>query len=204
MERRGFAESYNGSMPNEMWTKYSRQILFSGIGEEGQRRLLESRVAIVGCGALGSAQAGALARAGVGFIRIIDRDFVEESNLQRQMLFDEADARESLPKAVAAARKLRRINSAIRVEGVVADGGGERGNALSDCGCFWTAPTTSKRGGCSRCRHRTGVPGYGAVVASYGVTIRCSEMTACLTCLWSPRQSAAQRDLRRSASSIPR
>ena len=101
--------------------KYSRQILFSPIGAEGQEKLLQSKVVILGCGALGTAQANALVRAGVGTVRIVDRDFVEESNLQRQMLFDEADARESLPKAVAAERKLRQINSDVNVEGIVAD-----------------------------------------------------------------------------------
>jgi adenylyltransferase/sulfurtransferase len=101
--------------------KYSRQILFAPIGAEGQARLLRSKAVIIGCGALGTAQANALVRAGVGTLRIVDRDFVEESNLQRQMLFDEADARESLPKAVAAERKLRRINSDVKVEGLVAD-----------------------------------------------------------------------------------
>ena len=101
--------------------KYSRQILFSPIGSKGQERLLESKVVIAGCGALGTAQANALVRAGVGTVRIVDRDFVEESNLQRQILFDEADARASLPKAVAAERKLRQINSEVHVEGIVAD-----------------------------------------------------------------------------------
>ena len=101
--------------------KYSRQILFSPIGAEGQEKLLQSKVVILGCGALGTAQANALVRAGVGTVRIVDRDFVEESNLQRQMLFDEADAKESLPKAVAAERKLRQINSDVNVEGIVAD-----------------------------------------------------------------------------------
>ena len=101
--------------------KYSRQILFQPIGEEGQEKLLASKVVIVGCGALGTAQANALARAGVGTLRIVDRDYVEESNLQRQSLFDESDARESLPKAVAAERKLKQINSDVQTEGVVAD-----------------------------------------------------------------------------------
>ena len=101
--------------------KYSRQILFGPIGPSGQQKLLASRVVIVGCGALGTAQANALVRAGVGALRIVDRDYVEESNLQRQMLFDEADAADNLPKAVAAERKLRAINSGVTVEGVVAD-----------------------------------------------------------------------------------
>jgi molybdopterin/thiamine biosynthesis adenylyltransferase len=101
--------------------RYSRQILFRGIGEEGQRKLAAARVAIVGCGATGSALAGLLARAGVGLLRIIDRDYVEPSNLQRQSLFDEADATESLPKAIAAARKIASFNSAVLVEPKVDD-----------------------------------------------------------------------------------
>src|SRR3954464_7095233 len=101
--------------------RYSRQILFPGIGAHGQRRLLESRVAIIGCGATGSALASLLARAGVGSLRIIDRDYVEPSNLQRQVLFDESDAAESVPKAIAAARKIAAFNSEIVVEAQVAD-----------------------------------------------------------------------------------
>lgn len=101
--------------------RYSRQILFRGIGAEGQRKLARGHVAIVGCGATGSALAGLLARAGVGTLRIIDRDYVEPSNLQRQSLFDESDAAESLPKAVAAARKISAFNSHIAVETKVED-----------------------------------------------------------------------------------
>ena len=101
--------------------RYSRQILYRGIGAEGQNRLAAARVAIVGCGATGSALASLLARAGVGTLRIIDRDYVEPSNLQRQSLFDEKDAAESLPKAVAAARKISAFNSEIIVEPRVAD-----------------------------------------------------------------------------------
>jgi len=101
--------------------RYSRQILFSGIGEAGQEHLLGAKAVLVGCGALGTVAANLLVRAGVGELRIIDRDFVEPSNLQRQTLFEEADAREALPKAVAAERRLRAINSGVRVEGVVAD-----------------------------------------------------------------------------------
>jgi molybdopterin/thiamine biosynthesis adenylyltransferase len=101
--------------------RYSRQILFHGIGVEGQRRLAAGRVAIVGCGATGSALASLLARAGVGTLRIIDRDYVEASNLQRQSLFEEKDAAESVPKAIAAARKIAAFNSAIVVEPRVED-----------------------------------------------------------------------------------
>src|SRR6266550_261086 len=100
--------------------RYSRQIRFREVGPAGQQRLLDARIVVVGCGALGSFQVGALARAGIGYLRIIDRDYVELSNLQRQWLFDEADAREALPKAAAAAREIARINSEIEVEGVIA------------------------------------------------------------------------------------
>ena len=108
-------------MDARLFERYSRQILFAPIGEAGQERLLASSAVLVGCGALGTALAGLLVRAGLGRLRIIDRDFVEPSNLQRQTLFDESDAREALPKAVAAERKLRAINSSVAAEGVVAD-----------------------------------------------------------------------------------
>jgi molybdopterin-synthase adenylyltransferase len=113
----------NPSDANRLATRdrYSRQILFRGIGEPGQKKLSEARVALVGCGATGSALAALLARAGVGTLRIIDRDYVEPSNLQRQSLFDESDAAESLPKAIAAARKIAAFNSEITVEPKVED-----------------------------------------------------------------------------------
>src|SRR6202142_1228356 len=101
--------------------KYSRQILFAGLGEAGQERLLKASAVLVGCGALGTVVANLLVRSGVGYLRIIDRDFVELSNLQRQTLFEESDANQSLPKAVAAERRLRAINSDPRIEGIVAD-----------------------------------------------------------------------------------
>ncbi len=101
--------------------RYSRQVLFEGIKSEGQARISASRVAMVGCGALGAVQASLLVRAGVGTLRIIDRDFVDESNLQRQILFDEEDVRAVLPKAVAAEKKLRLANSLVNVEGIVED-----------------------------------------------------------------------------------
>src|SRR5690242_2339871 len=102
-------------------SRYSRQIRFAPLGEEGQARIRAASVAIVGCGALGTVQAEAMARAGVGQLRIIDRDFVEWSNLQRQFLFEESDAAENLPKAVAAARRLARVNSEVELEPLVAD-----------------------------------------------------------------------------------
>lgn len=101
--------------------RYQRQTIFPGLGKTGQERLADSTVVLVGCGATGTHLAGILARAGVGHLRIIDRDFIELTNLQRQTLFDEADIAANLPKAEAAARKLRLINSAIQIEAVVAD-----------------------------------------------------------------------------------
>lgn len=114
--------------------RYARQMRYPPIGEEGQRRLLASRVLVCGCGALGSVIANTLARAGVGKLRIVDRDFLELNNLQRQVIYDEADVAAALPKAIAAAEKLRRINSEIEIEPVVADV--SAGNILSlaeDC-----------------------------------------------------------------------
>ena len=101
--------------------RYSRQMRFPGMGKAGQEKLLASRVTLCGCGALGTVLANVLVRAGVGFIRIVDRDFVEPSNLQRQVLFDESDVEGNLPKSEAAAIKLRQINSSVVVEPVVAD-----------------------------------------------------------------------------------
>ena len=101
--------------------RYSRQILFAGVGESGQQKLARSHAAIVGCGATGAASASLLARAGIGTLTLIDRDFVEFSNLQRQVLFDEADALESLPKAEAARRKIALFNSSISVHAHIAD-----------------------------------------------------------------------------------
>src|SRR5438552_11294671 len=101
--------------------RYSRQMRYPGIGEDGQRRLLASHVTLCGCGALGTVLANELVRAGVGHLRLVDRDFIETNNLQRQVLFDEHDVAENLPKAEAAARKLGAINSSVFVEPVVTD-----------------------------------------------------------------------------------
>ncbi len=109
------------SNPDDPLDRYSRQVRFLGMGEDGQRRLMASRVTICGCGALGTVLANHLVRAGVGFVRIIDRDFIETHNLQRQILFDEQDVADNLPKAEAAARKLRKINSAVTIEPIVTD-----------------------------------------------------------------------------------
>ena len=108
-------------MAGESLDRYSRQVRFPQLGEAGQRALMKSRVTLCGCGALGTVLANHLARAGVGSIRVIDRDFIETHNLQRQILFDEQDVADNLPKAEAAARKMRAINSTIAVEPVVTD-----------------------------------------------------------------------------------
>lgn len=101
--------------------RYARQIRYVPLGEEGQRRLLASRVFICGCGALGSVLANTLARAGVGHLRIVDRDFLELNNLQRQVLYDEQDVAAGIPKAIAAQQRLQHINSQIEIEAIVAD-----------------------------------------------------------------------------------
>lgn len=109
------------SNPADPLDRYSRQIRFPGLGEAGQKRMMASRVTICGCGALGTVLANHLVRAGVGKVRVVDRDFIETHNLQRQILFDEQDVRDNLPKAEAAARKLRVINSQVEIEAVVTD-----------------------------------------------------------------------------------
>lgn len=111
--------------------RYSRQMRFYGVGEKGQRKLVDSHVTLCGCGALGTVLANALVRAGVGHVRIVDRDFIEPSNLQRQVLFDEQDIAQNLPKAEAAARKLGAINSQVHVEPIVTDI--DRTNILELC-----------------------------------------------------------------------
>ncbi len=112
--------------------RYRRQVRFAPLGEEGQRRLVSARALVCGCGALGSVAADLLVRAGVGLVRIVDRDFLEADNLHRQVLFDEADVADELPKAVAAARRLAKINSAVTVDPVVADVTAANIRALAD------------------------------------------------------------------------
>jgi adenylyltransferase/sulfurtransferase len=111
----------NDVKPSADLARYARQMRFAPLGEEGQRRLSRGSALLCGCGALGSTIANLLVRAGVGMLRIVDRDFVELGNLQRQVLFDEADAAAALPKAIAAAEKLRKINSTVAIEPIVAD-----------------------------------------------------------------------------------
>jgi molybdopterin-synthase adenylyltransferase len=173
--------------PESLEGKYSRQMLFAGIGEEGQQRLLASSAVMVGCGAIGAASAGLLVRAGVGRVRIIDRDFVEPSNLQRQTLFDEEDARAALPKAVAAERKLRAINSDVAIEGIVADvGPGNAEELLADFDLILDgADNFETRFLINDYSVQSARPWiYAAAVASYGVTMTIRPgRTPCLACL---------------------
>jgi adenylyltransferase/sulfurtransferase len=174
-------------LSNSLHEKYSRQVLFSGIGEEGQARLLASSVVIVGCGAIGAAAANLLTRSGVGRLRIIDRDFVEPSNLQRQTLFDEADALLALPKAVAAERKLHAINSSIAVEGVVADlNPRNTPELLSGFNLVLDGTDNFEtRFLVNDFAVSSGIPWiYAAAVASYGLTMTIlPAVTPCLACL---------------------
>ena len=168
--------------------RYSRQILFRGIGAEGQQRLGAGRVAIVGCGATGSALASSLARAGVGTLRIIDRDYVEASNLQRQSLFEEKDATESLPKAIAAARKIAAFNSEITVEARVEDLVPGNINVLLE-GMDVIIDGTDNfetRYLVNDYAVKNSLPWiYAAAVGSYGVTLNVLPgKTACLACIF--------------------
>lgn len=168
--------------------RYSRQILFHQIGREGQEKLLASRVLIVGCGALGASHAEMLSRAGVGKLRLVDRDFVEFTNLQRQTLFKEADAAERLPKAVAARNRIAEINSEIDVEAIVADVNNSNIESLI-AGCDLVMDGTDNfqvryllNDACVK-HGKTWI--YGAAVSSYGtsMTIIPGE-TPCLRCIF--------------------
>jgi molybdopterin-synthase adenylyltransferase len=175
--------------------RYSRQILFSGIGAEGQRKLAKARVLIVGCGALGTAHAESLARAGVARLRIADRDFVEASNLQRQTMFTERDAVERLPKAIAAANHLAEINADVAVESEIMDVNFANVESLiRDCdvvldGTDNFATRYLLNDACVK--HQVNWI-YGAAVGSYGVTMTIEpHHTPCLRCVFAEAPPAA-------------
>jgi adenylyltransferase/sulfurtransferase len=177
--------------------RYSRQILFPGIGPEGQEKLAGANVVIVGCGATGACVSSLLARAGVGRLRIIDRDYVEPSNLQRQILFDEADAAESLPKAVAASRKISAFNSEIQVEPEVADLTQENAaQLLGEADLILDATDNFEtRYLINDFAVKHGRPWiYAAAVGSYAVTMNVlPSETACLSCIFPvPPQGAVE------------
>lgn len=168
--------------------RYSRQILFREIGREGQQKLLDSRVLLVGCGALGAAHAEMLARAGVGKLRIVDRDFVEFTNLQRQTLFKESDATERLPKAIAGKARIAEINSETQVEAIVADVNNSNIGSLID-GCDVVVDGTDNfqvRYLLNDACVKNGVTWiYGAAVSSYGTTMTIRPgVTPCLRCIF--------------------
>ncbi len=195
-------------MDSSLQNRYSRQILFAGIGEEGQRRLLASRGVLVGCGALGTALANLLVRAGIGSLRIIDRDFVEPSNLQRQTLFDESDARDALPKAVAAERRLRAINGSVRIEGVVADLTSRNAEELLAGHDILLDGTDNfeTRFLLNDAAVKLGIPWiYAAVVGSYGVTMTIRPgATACLACLLGANADGTSADGNTQSPIAPR
>jgi adenylyltransferase/sulfurtransferase len=167
--------------------RYSRQELFAGIGREGQARLRSGRLVLVGCGALGSVLAETMARAGVGSLTVVDRDYVEESNLQRQSLFDEEDVARGMPKAAAAETKLRRINSDVVVRGVVADVDADNAGELL-AGADLVLDGTDNfeaRFLVNDVCVRAGVPWvYGACVGSYGLALLVRpRVSPCLRCI---------------------
>jgi molybdopterin-synthase adenylyltransferase len=170
------------------YDRYSRQILFPRIGREGQERLLASRVTLIGCGALGTVLADILARAGVGFIRIVDRDYVERNNLQRQILFTEHDATDGAPKAVAAARSLAAINSDITIEPIIADVDGTNIESLiTDAGLILDGTDNFETRfliNDAAVKHR--LPWvYGACVGAEGMVLPILPgRTPCLRCVW--------------------
>ena len=168
--------------------RYSRQILFQPIGKEGQKKLLNSKILLVGCGALGAAHAEMLARAGVGFLRIVDRDFVEFTNLQRQTLFSEADAKERLPKAIAAKNRIEAINSEIEIEPIVADVNYSNvENLIKDCDLILDGTDNFQiryliNDACVKAK-KPWI--YGAAVSGYGATMTIiPQNTPCLRCIF--------------------
>ena len=167
--------------------RYSRQELFAPIGPEGQARLRRARVAIVGCGALGSTLAEMMARAGVGSLTVIDRDYVEESNLQRQSLFDEEDAARGLPKAAAAEARLRAINSEVAVRGVVTDLAADNAAELLKGADLVLDGTDNfeTRFLLNDVCLKAGIPWvYGACVGSYGLALLVRpHVSPCLRCV---------------------
>ena len=169
-------------------SRYHRQYLFNKIGEAGQRKLIESKITIIGCGALGTVLVNTLARAGVGFIRIVDRDFIEFNNLQRQVLFDEDDIKENLPKAVAAERKIKKINSQIKIEAIVSDVNftniegfiKDADLVLDGTDNFETRFLIN-----DTCVKHNKPWIYGAVIGSHGLTMTIiPKKTACLRCVF--------------------
>lgn len=177
-------------------SRYARQVRFAPVGEEGQSKISAAKVAIVGCGALGTVQAEAMARAGVGRLRIIDRDFVEVSNLQRQFLFEESDAAEGVPKAIAAARRLARVNSQVELDPIVADLTPANVEDLFEHIDLILDGTDNfeTRFLINDAAVSSGVPWiYGAAVGSYGIKMAIVPgRTACFRCVYPEPPRGAQ------------
>ncbi len=176
------------SAPSLDLERYARQTILPTIGAEGQGKLLNSRVLVVGCGALGSASANLLARAGIGHLTIVDRDYVELSNLQRQVLFDETDVRDRIPKAAAAAEKLQRINNDVVIEGIITDlnaGNVERLASGADV-IVDGLDNFETRYLLNDVAVKHGIPWvYGGVIASYGMTMTIRPGSSpCLRCVF--------------------
>lgn len=168
--------------------RYSRQILFRPIGADGQNKLSDSRVLIIGCGALGTSHAEALTRAGIGYIKLVDRDFVEFSNLQRQTLYSETDALERIPKAIAAKNRLIQINSEIKIEAVVADVNYSNiEDLIEECDLILDGTDNFQvryliNDVCVK-HNKTWI--YGAAVSAYGATMTVQpNKTPCLRCIF--------------------
>lgn len=183
-------------MTHQDQERYSRQILFEGVGLAGQEKLLAAHVTIVGCGALGTYHAAALARAGIGTLRIIDRDSIEASNLQRQWLFTEDDARRALPKAIAAQQAIARINSGIRVEAEAVDlTPANAADLLSGTDLILDGTDNFETrylvNDFAVAHHLPWI--YGAAVGSYGLTMPVIPgRTACLACVYPAPPEGAQ------------
>jgi len=178
--------------------RYSRQIIMGRIGQSGQEKLLRSRALVVGCGALGTVIANNLVRAGIGYMRIVDRDYVELDNLQRQMLFDEDDVEKGMPKAVAAVDKLHRINSSVEIEAEVKDVNRKNIEELiKDVDIVLDATDNFEtRLLINDACFKHNIPWiYGAAVSSYGMTMNIiPKVTACFRCMVSSMPAPGSLD----------
>jgi molybdopterin/thiamine biosynthesis adenylyltransferase len=183
-------------MTQPIESRYSRQSRFAPLGAEGQERIRAGSVVVVGCGALGTVEAEILVRAGVGRLRVVDRDFVEYSNLQRQFLFEESDAAEGLPKAIAAARRLTRVNSQVTIEPVVADlTPANIEDLLEGAGLILDGSDNFEvRFLVNDYAVSRGIPWiYAAAVGSYGLKLAIVPgLTACLRCVYPEPPQGAQ------------
>ena len=178
--------------------RYSRQVRFSGIGEEGQKKISQARVAVIGMGALGTVIANNLVRSGVGYIRLVDRDFIEISNLQRQVLYDENDIKQGLPKAIAAAQHLKKVNSDVIIDSVVVDvNAGNISKLIKDVDLVMDGSDNFEvRFLINDASIKHSVPWiYGGALGSYGMTMNIIPgKTPCFRCLIDKMPTAGAHD----------